>query len=754
MTSFLEESKEGTPSKSSGARSVVSTVSRMRGTRRRSVAPSSASVVGGMVSSRADVRARRARSRSSSGEDFSLSEQPDRTVGRVSSASSNECSVDSKSVGGGDALMRQRRASLTSSNGAEIPPGFPAAAVNSPKGSAATSLEMDGYCSSPPMLESTTKIRQRQQQRRASLNGGSEVPPPSTVDPEVNAFRKSRRRGSLETMKSVMPSSTSDEQAPPPPPQPPTPLVEEKTPEGSSKRKSRRRLSNGDTTYEAVKTPPPPPPPPNPETSFNRKPRRRSGIGGTGEAIDAPPPPVEEKTPETSSSRKQSGRLGIGGTDDESKASTDPKPRRKSSSRRNTHVSSSASCVPDPAAPPPKEDKPTILGSLESRLGNISNSKGSKKASKRSSGRSVASMPAMLRKDSSSKKGSSSKGKRPKDLLPKKPSSKNRFTCFSEIADFSSEEQSPPQNGPAGHVNAIMNASMLSLDPRLLKKPEPARRVSSIAELYQEGEEGEMDLNDPSIPGSIGAPCPGTPTKYNQSTVSLDLVQVQQVSLAFGGTTGRESLSPYSSAYSDSDVSRSPSCLRRKIGQATAESPKNDKRVTWVELPLHNPETLLVKSADRDGTNETSTTTTFDAAAISTSDDASDDEREETSAAALYKPKKQERVTRLSSSAKSQSYKSKPNSIPSLDLTLGRTEKRRRSRSEDEGTVATTTTTNTANTDSSVATMKTTNRSATDRQLTASIALSGEPAGGDCKYQDSMTTDDLAEHAPAGSSSS
>ena len=43
-----------------------------------------------------------------------------------------------------------------------------------------------------------------------------------------------------------------------------------------------------------------------------------------------------------------------------------------------------------------------------------------------------------------------------------------------------------------------------------------------------------------------------------------------------------------------------------------AESPNKGRRVSRVQLPLHNPQELLIKSTDTDGTNETSKTAKMD----------------------------------------------------------------------------------------------------------------------------------------------
>mmetsp|Transcript_3147 Transcript_3147/g.7171 ORF Transcript_3147/g.7171 Transcript_3147/m.7171 type:complete len:1319 (-) Transcript_3147:69-4025(-) len=132
----------------------------------------------------------------------------------------------------------------------------------------------------------------------------------------------------------------------------------------------------------------------------------------------------------------------------------------------------------------------------------------------------------------------------------------------------------------------------------------------------------------------------------------------------------------------------------------TIETP--DKRVSWIELPLHDPKQLLVKTSDEDGTNETSTTQELDQ---SISDHTDSDKAEEKESST---PSKTETPPRSPRSPRTPRRHVRSN--PSLEEALRNNPGRRRSRAHDERTVGTTATSNTATTNTSQSTIKTTNR--------------------------------------------
>jgi hypothetical protein len=741
----LEEGAEA-PAMSTDARSVASSASRIR--RRKSTATAtSASVVGGVVSSREEMKASRRRAKDSTHRQRSHSEGP------LERSRSNRRSMMEQSKSGSYKNARrnagspkpnreeernphptptttsdnpiqirqvqQRRSSMIASTGAEVPPGFPAAAVNSVSVSHHDNLATSERSTSPVpsgIAESTAQIRERQQQR-SSLTGGGRDKSLSALDPDVDHFRKARRRSSMDNTGTSTCAGASTG-----------------TGTGTGTTPNTSQSTDSNITLE------PAPPPPQTAMSLRRKPRNHS----SNAALDD----------------------GAGG------------PSTPGKSRQNRKRISST----------PEGDETSAM--LGAKVAVVTDAKGSKKPSKIES-RSVASAPAHSNKHSSSSKRRSKQNSEGKSLTRKE--SRSKLTSGDRKTPLESLSEMKPSALPAReHSNAIpkkenmedlMNCSMASLDPNLLNRT--TAPISSIVELYSEDNEVENNGNSGSIGlGEKFRDQYGHPQDYNQSTISFDSTQLQNAAAAFGGTTaffrGTGSGASTPKSGSDGEGLISPGCLRRKIGQVAAVSPRiMDKRVSWVELPLHNPEALVLKSTSTDGTNETVTTTTHDAVPdMPNNDEEGDDSDQEIESSAFSLKgesegsvdgtKKIGETEKSSVSTKSMQSKSrrkstggsdatkkgvsldkdgtpakptqsKPNR--SLDEALKREDEMVSKDHMDERTVATSAT---GNTNASEKTVKTANRSTSPHDAKPTLSKGADTND----YQDSISADDLADDLP------
>jgi hypothetical protein len=282
------------------------------------------------------------------------------------------------------------------------------------------------------------------------------------------------------------------------------------------------------------------------------------------------------------------------------------------------------------------------------------------------------------------------------------------------LATFLGMPKAEDDDEGAGQTFDALNDSVASLDPSILiKRSESVKPIISIMELYHDeadgGTEGELDLNDDSTQGTQESLSEsfrqrhGSTSQLNQAVVLFTTAQLQQSANVLGGDrpipVGPGHLSPQHSSLSGNSDSlssrtpRSPSVLKRKSGQLKVESSNTNRRVSWVELPLTCPGTLLVKSTDTDGTNEREMAASADY--LSSVDDFSD-EKKISDAMRLTKGK--------ANGEKSEKLKKNPSLGAALEQ--GRGKKKRQS--ADERTIGTTAT---SSTNASEVTMKTDNKS-------------------------------------------
>lgn len=604
LHAFLEEGRASAPSpREAGDRSVVSSATKIQRRKRSSMPSGSASVYGGqVVGSRDEVRNRR-RSRSSSmtpeNDAVSVSE-PNRelrrslnvrsrtpsartrqsTLAHERHSFSGEASMNSSfqtSMQPSDhpPLLRENSArsakKLSLSTGAEVPPGFPVAAVDKTVGSGVNEMELAGHSSGPIVLESTAQIKERQQ-RRALLGERTS----SSKSLGANDTRTLRRKKSLQAL------------APTPPPPRSTTMTQVENQNG-------------------------------------------------GQEVD-----------HNTSSSSRLGRV-------DARTSPGRPSRRKSSSGQSINGATSTSDRYGKCSTPRKPLKRTVKVTPIGRSG-------SDGGDEEDSG--LASFLGMPKTDD-------------------------------DDDDNSNRKHGLERSGDSDDV------SVASLDPSILKNSSQSGiQINSLQELYQqdknndeqhEGYEGELELKDDSTQATQENSIESyknqilTPLS-KESIVMFDSVQLQQ-----GRDIGPGSLSPHSSSLSGtSDSLRSPGVLKRKSGQPKAESPNTNRRVSWVELPMTNPGTLLVKSTDTDGTNERATETSPDLVA---------------SIHDLYDEAGLARAAMLASEAQEGQKNGKTRKNPSLDAAIRQDKDKQKRHPTDERTVGT------AATNTSEATMKTNNKS-------------------------------------------
>lgn len=324
------------------------------------------------------------------------------------------------------------------------------------------------------------------------------------------------------------------------------------------------------------------------------------------------------------------------------------------------------------------------LSSRLDRLGGRSPGKNRRKGS----GSSVMSAPALSdkhKKRSNTRKREQDIPSRtdPKAPLPPSPNIKEvEEDLLEKILGMPKFEKDEPDEQDGGGIEGSyvmeddLQGSMASLDPSILtKNSEPIKKVNSIHELYydaggkDEGIEGELDLNDGSTQTTQESSSDSCRGSQGAPIVLFDSQQIQQRNRQIGPGT----LSPHSSSLSGtSDSLRSPGILKRRAGIVPSESP-SIQRVSWVELPLSSPGTLLVKSADTDGANERETLACADTVS-------SLENLDETNLSdALKRNKKMEKEEKKSVSKKS----------PSLGATLENDRASKKRQTTDERTVGT-----------------------------------------------------------------
>lgn len=565
LNAFLEEAKEAEPAKTrnSGDRSVMSSASKIQRRTRRSHSSGSASVFGGQVADRDEVRERR-RSRSSSAsvmhDGSSVSEnrkelrkeRKSSVRSRTPSARSRHSALSRSVTGDSSSSMKsssqpmdhppllgepsgrlQRKVSLTTGNGAEVPPGFPVAAVDKNSSVMHGDLENVGHSSGPTVLESTAKIRERQQRRADLSQGGGS----SKSLGAGEARQQLRRKKSLRAMTPELP--------------PPRSIDVSQDEEGGEKVDSMHS-----STLTLKHTP----------AQKREKERQNGGPASLSSALEM----VEARSPGRNLRKKSSN-----GSVASAPAMSD-RNKKDSASRRKSKKTS------------PKKQSKEELSELQ--------------------------------------------GEHTDDLAI--------FLGMPKPDDDDDDEQGV-NKGDQSNFNAL-NASIASLDPSILThRNESIKPINSIMELYHdeagEGIEGELDLNDDSTQGTQDYASNsfqqrhGSTSQLNQSVVEFDADQLQQTANMFGGgsLSGPGYLSPQHSSLSGNSDSikscKSPSVLKRKAGQRKVESPNSNKRVSWIELPLASPGTLLVKSTDNDGTNERETEASADL--LSSLDDLRDERK-------------------------------------------------------------------------------------------------------------------------------
>jgi hypothetical protein len=662
-------------------------------------------------------------------------------IGPSLNSSGNAGDVSTRSV------KQSRRLSMTSSNGAEIPPGFPAAAVDhSVRTLQVAELESTGGAEGASelknanVLESTTKIRER----RASVSGATGVAATvmTTTSVDIGADRLRRRKRQISAGNGV--STVTEKELI----NPPSPRLGEKikrplrqsmsenqkspirkptrrsrsaellSPERKSSRKSvpssrNERLPLAPTQLSVEKSPTA-----DPAESSSRKKddvSQRDEKRDSSKRLESISPGrrrrksiLDVKHADNHSSRrdaqseivKNTGLASLPIQKEEKLSRRSRSADSVSSTRSKTTIhgadmspTKKRSAVGDECTTEKRVDarttrvearvrsksptkvRPKLSSDLSGNLSKVNDKRTSNKpTAKKGSGQSVSSAPAMSTKNAKEKRRSLKKD----DMVLK--GAKLKTNSVESPTDISVSDLKPENYD--GSTADRFHGSMASLDPMLLLSSPAAHKVSSISEIYLDNLDGADnashgktdDLKNQKSIGTLFRENHGTVSKFNQSTLSFESRQVENMAAAFGAV----------SHVSSPSSCESPGVLKRSTGSSPSSTSKCDKRVSWVELPLHDPNQLLLKSADVDGGNETCITQPI----------------EQLSGQAQYlDPLPFER---------DEKSKEKPNL--SLEAAFSREEAiGRRRGSRDERTVGTNATSNTGTTDTSESTVKTTN---------------------------------------------
>lgn len=793
LTAFLEEGREANPL-ADGDRSVLSSQSKYR--RRRALSSGSASVFGGHINSREEVREKR-RSRSSSGlltagSDKSIADRRKelREQRKSSAKSINRHRSDSRTRKSllrkpddetdtrpttstplvpasqpadappdtSDAGKLSRKSSLTCSNGAEIPSGFPVAAVDKSALEAGEHISRTGEM---PLLESTANIRKRQYLRSQENLENSQ----STIGSETSNIRLRRRQaslalGSAETRKSRSRSPRKSRSRSPR--------------KGAQKSPSQERnLALRDTTDAQHSLPVTPKPQQQTVTRADQESENTAS-----ETIHSHQEQEIQATPTSAKKKKAKRRstwwnLGLDKEEKEQKKELEEDEREKALSvlgdaynlsasqlsalkqemENKSQEGAAAESMPDLQAETPKKKKGSGIMSKIKKFSTSSSKKAKDKAKKKSKESPTNEFPTKSSENLSMEesKGDSESLPTPEsiDAVPSNDNVEDDQLANMLGLDSTDDlDDAPSIVNQAKATFDMMNSSVASLDPSLLSQAKSSKRISSMAEMFleptQEGAEGEESLKEEESPvGGTDSFRLATPKMTGESIVTFDSAQIQRAASILASPIApsphsRGSLSPHSSMYSTGSEKSLPSALKRKSGKLQLESPKKNARVSWVELTLENPGKLLIKTTDTDGKNERETKASVDT--VASVDDLADDKKVNEALKSLEKDGHPDR----SLDERPVLRRKKP---ISLDAAFKKDEKEKSKTRSDERTVGTTTT---SNTNTSEATAKMSNTS----KLNMLEPEKPSPPLSETRNDESITTADLTETVKSGSSSS
>jgi hypothetical protein len=401
------------------------------------------------------------------------------------------------------------QATLSLGGGAEIPPGFPVAAVDN-RGQSTTENGKGGE-DSPHVLDSTARLRERQAGVSKSTNltsHGSDIADPvegptqrrsrsilgSTMSPGVENHREKTHTGGIEDRRKTLRATRSE-----------------------SVKFGNHALLRRNNAF--VGSP-----------SFHRQCKKSISDSDIG----------------TNKPSRTAQRVD--------QAVEKPGVSKELEEKRSTRRSQSPGTLAKKTPAHPEEFSTDRKGETEKycprNLSNVDQKKTLNKASKRNKSSEIIASSAALER----RKSGSSEGRR----LKKKSGKKTAKAPLGEITDVHDDEGNESEKRCSSHGQTALSrferfdSSIDSLDVDLLTNSPSTHKVSSVDQMFDDDDDQEDKQNQHDMP----------------SLISTDAAHVTRDILNSRG--------------------------------------KDETRLSWIELPLFDPQQLLVKSSDCDGANETS----------------------------------------------------------------------------------------------------------------------------------------------------
>jgi hypothetical protein len=308
---------------------------------------------------------------------------------------------------------------------------------------------------------------------------------------------------------------------------------------------------------------------------------------------------------------------------------------------------------------------------------------------------------------------------------PRKASDKREEILSTDLTEnlskISDKNKSNGNSSRKGSSQSVSSASGTATKSSLREKGRSKKKGAMLPTSSSKEKAQEVTIDDLQNACQLGA----SEGRLDHSTASLDPdlltnspsvpTKVACLNEIFNETGGASVSKDDPQGFSSSSSSCGSSEEKQNSLLSLSDgNPQDDTRVRWLELPLHDPKQLLIKSADFDGTNETCVTQDMEEVSM------------KVTGIAVPKITESEHThSQPRSRSKESKGAKKGRQNPSLQDRFSRENARIKTDApQDERTVATYTTTNTSATNASEATAKTTN---IDRSVTKVLASKSRP---------------------------